>query len=329
MIEREMADGIVKAIPPVLYKYRHFDERTIELLCADIVYYADPSTFNDPLDTKPCVQADCDVATMERTVYELVRRRVEDEMQTGALTVKYRGPKTMAHIEKHSHAAAQQMIDRLKYDATNPDYGDDPPGPLASVLAYAIERELLKQYNKGILSLATRYDCPLMWSHYGAQHRGVCIGYSVPPEARRKLHEVRYGGNRSVYASAVAKMVLDNNEQARVVVDEAVLLRKAPDWHYEREWRLLGSRGAVDSPLEMVEIVFGMRCPRTVMHTVASALKERDRPVQLYEIHEVPGTFDLRRSELNVNELSVTYPRRALSIFEEFDTLSEGDEPQS
>lgn len=328
MSEHEMADGMVKVIPPVLYKYRHFDERTVELLCADTVYYADPSTFNDPLDTKPCVEADCDVETMERVVYELARRRVEDEMQTGARAVKYRGPKTIAHIEKHSHAAAQRMIDGLKYDATDPEYFDDPPGPLASVLAYAIERELLKQYNKGILSLATRYDCPLMWSHYGAQHRGVCIGYSVPSEAQRQLHEVRYGGNRHVRASTVAKMVLDRDEQARVAVDEAVLLRKAPDWRYEKEWRLLGSRGAVDSPLEMVEIVFGMRCSRTVMHAVASALNGRAKPVQLYEMHEVRGTFELRRSELDVEELSVAYPRRALSIFEEFDVPPETDEPQ-
>ena len=316
-----MADGMPKVIPPVLYKYRHFDERTVELLCADTVYYADPSTFNDPLDTKPCVEADCDVATMERTVYELVRRRVEDEMQSGARAVKYRGPKTMAHIEKHSHAAAQRMIDGLRYDATDPERCSDPPGPLASVLAYAIERELLKQYNKGILSLATRYDCPLMWSHYGAQHRGICIGYSVPQEAQRQLHEVRYGGNRNVRASAVAKMVLDRDEQARIAVDAAVLLRKAPDWHYEREWRLLGSRGVVDSPLEMAEIVFGMRCSTTVMHAVASALSGRVKPVQFYEMIEVRGTFELRRSELDVDELSAAYPRRALSIFEEFDAL--------
>ncbi len=57
---------MTNTVPSLLYKYRHFDERTIELLCADTVYYADPSTFNDPLDTKPCVDADCDVATMER-----------------------------------------------------------------------------------------------------------------------------------------------------------------------------------------------------------------------------------------------------------------------
>jgi hypothetical protein len=317
---------MTNTVPSLLYKYRHFDERTIELLCADTVYYADPSTFNDPLDTKPCVDADCDVATMERTVYELVRRRVEDEMKTGARTVKYRGPKTTSHIEKHSRGAAQQMIDGLKYDATNPEYTDDPPGALAFVLAHAIERELLKQYNKGILSLGMRHDCPLMWSHYGAQHRGICVGYTVPPEAQPQLHEVQYGGDRNVRASDVARMVLDHDEQARLAVDEAVLLRKAPDWRYEKEWRLLGSRGAVDSPLEMVEIVFGMRCSRSVMHAVVSALSGRAKPIQFYEMNEVRGTFELRRSELDVDELSVTYPRRALSIFEGFDVLLEDDE---
>jgi hypothetical protein len=198
---------------------------TVELLCADTVYYADPSTFNDPLDTKPCVEADCDIPTMEHTLSELVRRRVEAEMR--------------------SQYAAQQQLARIRHEARDPEYGYDP-SPLATLLAYAIERELLKQYNKRILSLATRHDCPLMWSDYGAQHRGICIGYSVPPEAVSQLHEVRYGGSRKVPASAVAGMVLQHNEQARAAVDEAVLLRKAPDWRYEDEWRLLGARGAHD-----------------------------------------------------------------------------------
>ncbi|WP_031357907.1 DUF2971 domain-containing protein [Caballeronia sordidicola] len=315
-----------KAVPAVLYKYRRFDARTIELLCADRLYYADPDTFNDPLDCQPCVEADCDVATLERTVYELVRRRVEGEMRMGARTVKYRGPKTISHIEKHSREEAQQTIDRLRYNATDPDLSDDPPGPHAYVLASTIENELLRQYNKGILSLATRHDCPLMWSHYGDQHRGLCIGYSVPEEARTQLHEVLYGGNRNVKASDVAAM-LAGDEQARVAVDEAVLLRKAPDWRYENEWRVLGTRGAEDSTLEMVEIVFGMRCGSTVMHTVASALKGREKPVELFEMHEVRGTFELQRSEVNVDELSVYYPRRALSAFEGFEFLDpEGDE---
>ena len=43
-------------------------------------------------------------------------------------------------------------------------------------------------------------------------------------------------------------------------------------------------------------------------------------------MNEVRGTFELRRSELDVDELSVTSPRSALSIFEGFDVLLEDDE---
>ncbi|ANB72625.1 hypothetical protein AYM40_09785 [Paraburkholderia phytofirmans OLGA172] len=306
-------------IPEVLYKYRHFNERTIELLCADLAYFADPASFNDPLDAKPCVEIDCDKGQMEQAVFEMVRRRVHAEMQAAASSIKYRGPRTMEHIDKHSRAAAQKFLDELRYRATDPDHSDEPPGPLANELSWAIESELLRRYETGVLSLATRYDCPLMWSHYGDQHRGLCIGYALPEKYEPKIHQVRYGGERRVRASDVVKMVLYSEVAARKSVDEAVLLRKASDWHYEKEWRMLGPRGATDSSLEMVEIHFGMRCPRTVMHTVAAALNGRDKTVELYQMSEVRGTFNLGRSELDVSELGATYPRRALTVSEDFE----------
>jgi hypothetical protein len=316
---------VTKKISLVLYKYRQFSARTLQLLCRDLVYYANPSTFNDPLDTKPCVEADCDLRTLQRTVYELIRRRVEAEMKTGARAVKYRGPKTIAHIEKHSRAAASRTLDSLEYHATNPEYTEAPPAPLIGLLAYEIERELLRQYDRGILSLAKRFNCPLMWSHYGDQHRGMCIGYSVPLAARSQLHQVRYGGERNVRASAVAAM-LDGDARARAAVDEAVLLRKAQDWRYEKEWRLLGPQGTSDSPLELVEILFGTRCEGAVKHAVATALDGRDRSVKLYEMHEVRGTFRLKRRLLDVGELSGSYPRRALSDVDAFESVPTSEE---
>ena len=246
--------GRLAAIPPVLYKYRRFSPRTVEQLCRDQVHYADPSTFNDPLDTKPCVEADCDVQALRQALFELVRRRVEAHMKAGARAVKYRGPKTAAHIDKHSKNAAQQTIDTLEYDATNPEYEEAPPGPLNWLLGQEMERELLRQYDRGVLSLAKRFNCPLMWSHYGDQHRGICLGYRIPHAARSKLHPVDYGGERTVLASSVAAM-LKGDEKARDAVDSAVLLKKARDWRYEKELRLLGPRGDADSPLELIEVL--------------------------------------------------------------------------
>lgn len=158
-----------------------------------------------------------------------------------------------------------------------------------------------------------------MWSHYGDQHNGICAGYSVPAGAEADLHKIRYGGSRKVLASDVAVMEIDSAARGRV--DEAVLLRKAASWRYEREWRLIGRRGAQDSPLELEEVVFGIRCKSTVKFTIVQALANRGRPVRFFEMREVSGTFHLRKYALDTDELGASLPRRSRSIFEAFEVL--------
>lgn len=141
----------------------------------------------------------------------------------------------------------------------------------------------------------------------------MCIGYSVPGSAVADLHKITYGGSRLIEASTVAAM-LDGDDIARRKVDEAVLTRKAMDWRYEREWRLVGPRGPQDSPLELEEVVFGMRCSHTVKFAIVRALERRRRPVKFYEIRERRGRFLLGRYVLDTDALSVSLPRRALEI---------------
>jgi hypothetical protein len=43
-----------------VYRYRRIDAITIELLCHDTLYFADPTQFNDPLDCIPTVISDCE-----------------------------------------------------------------------------------------------------------------------------------------------------------------------------------------------------------------------------------------------------------------------------
>lgn len=180
----------------------------------------------------------------------------------------------------------------------------------------------MRRYGKGIVSLAERANCPLMWSHYGDQHKCVCIGYSIPARAFGDLHKVSYGGSRLIAASAVAAM-LDGDEEARRKVDDAVLTKKAIDWRYEREWRLIGPRGAQDSPLELKEVVFGMRCSHTVKFAIVKALAGRSHPVRFYEIRERHGRFLLGRYALDTDELTVSLPRRALDVYDYFEDLSD------
>ena len=311
--------GIDVKTPRRLYKYRDFSNRTLDMIVSDNVYFADPSTFNDPLDTRPSLEVDLDEGQLEDVVRKFVERRTLAEMSTAARSIRYRGPKTMDHIERQSRRQAERLIKDIQYCVSNSEY--DSAEYKRFLLCRYIEEELLRQYDRGIVSFAERATCPLMWSHYGDQHRGICIGYSTPATLE-DLYKVRYGGSRLVGAGNVAAM-LKGNVVARRQVDEAVLLRKAASWRYEREWRLIGPRGCQNSPLEMEEIVFGMRCRSSAKYTVMRALKGRDRPLKFYEVREVPGTFRLKKYTLSYDdELFIHFPRRSLSMLEQFEDRS-------
>jgi hypothetical protein len=302
--------------PKHVYKYRAFSHHTLDMLVEDRLYFADPITFNDPLDTKPRLDPDIDNQALERVLELLVVQRVEAELKAAAKTIRYKVPKTLDHIARQSQSAFKRRLEDLRYHATNPDI--TAADPLQLLLAGEVEAELLRRYNKGIVALGARADCPLMWSHYGDQHNGICIGYSIPDDAT--VHRVRYDAEPLVKASLVEAM-LDGEADAQGQVDEAVLLRKAPDWKYENEWRLIGDRGAQDNPLELSEVVFGLRCPTAVQFTVFRALEKRQQGLDFSTIYRRSGTFDLVKSPLDTDELCVSLPRRSRDVLDWFSDL--------
>lgn len=309
------------SIPRRLYKYRPFNNLTLEMLVVDKLFFADPSSFNDPLDSRPTLNIDCSVEDLEVAARKLISARFRAELTIAAKTIKYRGPKTMEHIEKLVRLQETQIINDIRYNATNPAYDEEGvDDPYSLLLGDLVQEELLRQYGKGIVSLAERATCPLMWSHYGDQHHGICIGYSVPIDVAIDVHRVCYGGDRSVSASDVLKMV-QKDEDARKRVDAAVLFRKARDWRYEKERRLIGLRGLRDSLLELEEITFGIRCKDAVKYAVRSALEGRSRAVRFYEMHEVPGTFKLKRYAFENEQMDTWFPRRARGVHEAFQSV--------
>lgn len=309
--------------PKRVYKYRAFSHHTLDMLVEDRLYFADPSTFNDPLDTKPRLDPDIDNPALERVLENLVVQRVEAELKAAAKTIRYKGPKTLDHIARQSQSAFQRRLEDLRYHATNPDI--EAADPLQLLLAAEVEAELLRRYDKGIVALGERANCPLMWSHYGDQHNGLCIGYSIPDDAT--LHRVQYDAEPLVKASLVEAM-LAGEAGAQAQVDEAVLLRKAPDWKYEREWRLIGDRGPQDNPLELSEVVFGLRCPTAVQFTVFRALEKRRQGLEFSSIYRRAGTFDLVKTPLEADELCVSLPRRSRDVLDWFSDVTV-DEPKA
>ncbi|MBF7958781.1 hypothetical protein [Rahnella victoriana] len=57
-----------------LYKYKSFSVDSLDLLVSDRLYFADPTTFNDPLDCNPSVVNDIDNADeLNAILHKLVK----------------------------------------------------------------------------------------------------------------------------------------------------------------------------------------------------------------------------------------------------------------
>ena len=307
--------------PKKVYRYQTLNARTIESLCNDTLYFADPGSFNDPFDCKPTIDSDSDNRILRDILSVLIKRRAVAEKLAALKNFRIHGKQAEADANRFASEEIRMELTSISYHATDPEYGENRisrDGAEQLLLTSAIEREILKQYDRGVCCFSASVKNPLLWSHYGDQHRGVCIGFNLNRTPKPKLHKVLYGGSRSVKTSLIAKAILKNDQEAQKLLDRDVLLRKAPPWKYEREWRLLGNRGDQVSPLKLVDVTFGLRCPHALIYALVSALEHRDRGLKFYIMSEEREAFKLKRELVDIDELHIYFPNVARSATEIF-----------
>ena len=278
------------------------------MLVEDNLFYADPSTFNDPLDCKPSIDVDLGKDELARLLRNLIGRRIRNELSRAQAKLLGSTKVMPAFADMRAMNEVNRILNELIFNSSQPE------SDLMEALKVKVLEELLSSYERGIVSFSRVPNCPLLWSHYGDQHKGICIGYSVPEGVR--LDPVNYGGERRVKASLVARM-LNGDEQAKEDVDKAVLLKKANSWKYEKESRLIGPLGLQSSRLELEEVIFGMRCSLSVKFAVIKALENRERRVKFYVIREKPDTFKLEKRAFNVDDMMAGLPNRAVSVLDD------------
>ena len=98
------------SLPNRLFKYRALTNQTLDMIVSDEVYFADPSTFNDPLDTSPSLKADVDSNELEVVWRRLVEQRINAEKTAAAKSIRYRGPRTADRIERLSRGQADRLL---------------------------------------------------------------------------------------------------------------------------------------------------------------------------------------------------------------------------
>jgi hypothetical protein len=310
--------------PTRLFKYLAFSERLLHQLCAGEVHYSDPATFNDPLDCQPVVKADIPDDDLKQILGQLVIRRAGKEIDLAITKLRLRGEKVIARRQALTQSEVQAIVGDIEYQATGPEAGD-PQGYIRWALSHAIQTELRRAYDVGVLCLSEKFNSPIMWSHYGQQHRGVCVEYDISKLSTKDVHKVGYGESREVLASAIRAWLAADNPEARRAIERACLLRKSKEWAYEREWRMLGPIGPAASRVPVTAIIFGLRCPTALQYSIVKILDGTESDIKFWQMNSPGARFELKRHQIDIDELMASMPLR--SVLLEFDVLPEDPRP--
>jgi hypothetical protein len=148
--------------------------------------------------------------------------------------------------------------------------------------------ELAKEY--GLLCFSEDWTDPVLWTHYGVRHRGICLGFDVPAGLAER---VIYQENRiRVNGSAIDKHL-----------NRKLLLTKYQSWQYEKEWRLpLVLQGAakegdvfferIGERMHLTEVVLGARCITSV-EDVRHLVDKHYANVVTFQARLAKGSFNI------------------------------------
>lgn len=144
----------------------------------------------------------------------------------------------------------------------------------------------------GILSLASRNNNLLMWSHYASEHKGMCLEFERSHNSvlanNEKTKPMSYNDN---YPSIKANSIL--NEVDTLSNKIRILHSKSKDWEYEQEWRHIVERGdkLYPWPAALKSVYFGCKADLSDIHLIKSVIT--DSSVKYYKGNLYSSKFDV------------------------------------
>ncbi len=145
---------------------------------------------------------------------------------------------------------------------------------------------------RGLICFSDSWSSPTQWGHYADKHRGLCLGFEVPPE---KALRIQYVNTRPEWPEALTEDFM-----------MTLMGRKFSHWSYEREYRLYTDLAAKDDGgLYFVSFCDDLRLKYVIVGAnslvkrseVASALGELAGEVRAFKARASFGDFQIVRNE--------------------------------
>ncbi|HCZ9033973.1 DUF2971 domain-containing protein [Vibrio alginolyticus] len=273
-----------------LYKYRKFSEFLIRELCSSNIYFSDPKLFNDPLDCSPVIINDLKDDELERLCFQMLVKELGEEIALERL-------ENFRYYSQEHLTCEKQKLSYL----------------------YQLQSEVMVQLdavmkNRGVLSLSSKHDSPLMWSHYADEHRGVCIEFDMD-SAVRVPKAIDYDSVRGISAKLIHDYFVDGAKSALEQIESQYFFNKAGEWRYESEWRLLSNKcGENPAPFNISAVYFGMRCDNWIIASLIKLLYQHESGLKFYKMYPDRSSFELHESELYPQEWISCIPRPSVAM---------------
>lgn len=291
-----------------LYKYKAFNSISLRAIIENEIYYAKPNEFNDPLDCNPRLQNDLKIGELA----ELARKMLEFQLGTD---------KAASRFQSIKRSAAEYGDYRVPNSEARKELEDG--------LLHAVRSALDDEFkDMGVLCLSSSWDSILMWSHYGDQHRGLCIEYAIDKSKNPSLTTVAYLEDRSIKTSDLWRCKIKNDPKAQSKIIDGYFYTKATDWEYEGEWRDISDKsGRTESGWKITGIYLGYRC-ETAVKTALRNILSANPDIELWDVEPHSERFQLNRYPVEERDV---YPLRPPNWMDEFldnlEDVDEADEP--
>lgn len=274
----------------LLYKYRTYNQNSLDALKTDRIWFSTPSQLNDPFDCRlrlPTSVTNRDIESVRQHLAGVAPYNLK--IRSPEKTAEFVGAaQELPALTPLGLVASQFKHVRLVRHLRCIDAGEDAWVRELIVMAREIALHMLEDVT--VFCLSEVNDHPLMWAHYADGHAGFCTGYVCP---------VGIGNPRTIFKVAYPEVPPSISCWQLIedpgAVHRDLVVTKTSHWSYEREWRMTFSNipGLIDKLLPYREIIFGEKISADEQARVRETVGGRNVKFRRAEIDARSGTISI------------------------------------
>lgn len=155
-------------------------------------------------------------------------------------------------------------------------------------------KDMIKSYNNniGVICYSNEPDNMLLWSHYGDNHAGICLGFEPTIEYNYNNKDFKFNNLNFVkYSNIIPK---PNFKDLDINDIKDVFCTKSKTWEYEHEIRQVFNKKLeyTEYPGKLKEIYFGCNTSENDIKLIETLLKNKG--IQFWYCEKQEGCFNLQ-----------------------------------